>query len=110
MTVIGGQIAVDSFFFLGGFLCVPRLDLRRGAGRYRAALWFSMHQNHPGFRVYDVLFADCVQTDGPFFVRFQQSVFRRCDNAGGNLLCTSITLFPLIRIKSAWGGAGTGCT
>ena len=42
MTVIGGQIAVDSFFFLGGFLIayLGVRDLRRGAGRYRTALWF----------------------------------------------------------------------
>ena len=66
MTVIGGQIAVDSFFFLGGFLIAY---LRRSGpgeeGRedtVRRYGFAPIHQNHPGFRVYDgVLFADCVQ-------------------------------------------------
>ena len=85
MLVIGGEIAVDTFFFLGGFLVAylgaKDVDRRGGklpvlgmlAGRYARVT--------PAFAATLVFYSQIASRvgDGPFFVRFQRSVFRRCD-------------------------------
>ncbi len=87
MTVIGGQIAVDSFFFLGGFLIaylgVRDLEKRGGKIPYGAMVLHRYIRITPAFAFTMVFYSQIVSRigDGPFFVRYQQSVFRRCDNA-----------------------------
>ena len=87
MTVIGGQIAVDTFFFLGGFLVaylgVRDLEKRGGKIPYGAMVLHRYLRITPAFAFTMVFYSQIVSRigDGPFFVRFQHSVFRRCDNA-----------------------------
>jgi peptidoglycan/LPS O-acetylase OafA/YrhL len=85
--VIGGQIAVDTFFFLGGFLVaylgVRDLEKRGGKIPYGAMVLHRYLRITPAFAFTMVFYSQIVSRigDGPFFVRFQHSVFRRCDNA-----------------------------
>ena len=80
MLVIEGEIAVDTFFFLGVLGRVPRREGRRSArgssvlgmlaGRYARVT--------PAFAATLVFYSQIASRvgDGPFFVRFQRSVFR----------------------------------
>jgi hypothetical protein len=66
MTVIGGQIAVDTFFFLGGFLVaylgVRDLEKRGGKIPYGAMVLHRYLRITPGLRLHDgLLLADRVQ-------------------------------------------------
>ena len=85
MLVIGGEIAVDTFFFLGGFLVayLGVKDVERRGGKLPALGMIAQRYARvtPAFAATLVFYSQIASRvgDGPFFVRFQRSVFRRCD-------------------------------
>ena len=85
MLVIGGEIAVDTFFFLGGFLVayLGAKDVERRGGKLPALGMIAQRYARvtPAFAATLVFYSQIASRvgDGPFFVRFQRSVFRRCD-------------------------------
>jgi len=83
--VIGGEIAVDSFFYLSGFLMayLGVKDLERRGGKI-PVLRMVAHRYvriTPAFATTLVFYSEIASRvgDGPFFIRFQRSIFRRCD-------------------------------
>ena len=83
--VIGGQIAVDSFFYLSGFLIafLGVKDLEKRGGKI-PALGMIAHRYMritPAFVATLIFYSEIASRvgNGPFFIRFQRSVFRRCD-------------------------------
>ena len=83
--VIGGEIAVDSFFYLSGFLIaylgVKDLEKRGGNIPVLGMIVHRYVRITPAFAATLVFYSEIVSRvgNGPFFIRFQRSVFRRCD-------------------------------
>lgn len=83
--VIGGEIAVDSFFYLSGFLMaylgVKDLEKRGGKIPVLGMIAHRYIRITPAFVATLVFYSEIASRvgDGPYFIRFQQSVFRRCD-------------------------------
>lgn len=83
--VIGGEIAVDSFFYLSGFLIaflgVKDLEKRGGKIPVLGMIAHRYVRITPAFVATLVFYSEIASRvgDGPFFIRFQRSVFRRCD-------------------------------
>ena len=100
-VVVGGEIAVDTFFFLSGFLIaylgVRDLEKRAGSipvGGMIAHRWLRIT---PAFAFALVVYSQIASRigDGPFFVRYQRSVFRRCDKLWWSELLYLHNFIPL---------------
>lgn len=100
MFVLNGQLSVDTFFFLGGFLfsllTVKELQKSRGRFSQLSALMLRYLRLTPSlsFVMLVYYFVWPMLATGPFAPRFQNSVYRRCDVSWWSELTYVLNFIP----------------